>query len=153
MKEDMEFQDIGKNTPYKAPDGFFEEISEKTLQRAKQRQQIQKRNKTLWITLASAASLAAVVLLGFLLSESGKPGQKLVVQKNQPQTEQVIKQNPDVSKEPTAAIQKNDSIEKTSSEVKSAEDMMDVLADLSDEELMQLAAMYKADPFIEETIQ
>ncbi|HET6559502.1 MAG TPA: hypothetical protein VFG54_19420 [Prolixibacteraceae bacterium] len=153
MKEDIEFQNIGKNTLYKAPDGFFEQISERTLQRAKLRQQIQRRNLILLKTLTGAASLAAVVFLGYFLSEPGKPEQKLVIHQNKPQTEQVMKQKPIVLKEPIAAIQEKDSIEKTSPEVKSGEDMMDVIADLSDEELMQLAAMYKADPFIEEAIQ
>jgi len=31
--------------------------------------------------------------------------------------------------------------------------MTEVLTDLTDEELMQLAAVYKADPFIEEAVQ
>ena len=153
MKKDIEFQGIVKNMPYKVPEGFFEQISEKTLQNAKLREQNQRRNLTLWKTMAVAASLAAVALIGYYRYEAGMPEKELIVQENQPQTEQVIEQKREIIKDPTVAILQKDSLKKSRYEVTSAENMVDVLAELSDEELMQLAAMFKSDPFLEEAMQ
>lgn len=151
MKENIEFQDIGKNIPYKAPDSFFDQISEKTLYKAKLREQAQRRNLTLWKTFTGAAALAAVVLLGYLIYDPAKQVQKPAVQQNHSLGQQMI-QKPDLLNEPTHAIRKKDSSAKIIPEVKKTEDVMDVLTDLSDEELMQLAAMYNSDTFIGESL-
>jgi len=113
MKENIEFQNIGKKTPFMVPDDFFEHISEKTLQRAKLRQQIQRKSLILWKTVAVAASMAAIILLSYFLSEPKKPGQELIVVQKLPQTEQVVKPKPEIFKEPTTAIQKKDNVKKT----------------------------------------
>lgn len=153
MKEDIEFKRIGKRTTYKAPDGFFESVSEKTLQKAKLKEQNHRRNLTLWRTMAVVASLTAVILLGYYISEPVGPENKVIVQDNHLQTEQVIEQNPKSLKNPTIEIVKNDTTEKVIPEVISSENMTQVLAGLSDEELLQLSAMFKSDPFMEETMQ
>ena len=82
--EDNEFQKIGKKTPYNTPDGFFEQISEKTLQKAKQREKGRRSNLILWRTVAVAASLAALFLIGYLISDPVlKPESKLVLKEKQ----------------------------------------------------------------------
>ena len=34
MKKDFDFDDIGKRTPYRTPDGFFEDVQQKVMERA-----------------------------------------------------------------------------------------------------------------------
>ena len=34
MKKDFDFDDIGKRTPYRTPDGFFEDVQRKVMERA-----------------------------------------------------------------------------------------------------------------------
>ena len=65
MKKDFDFDDIGKKTPYRVPEGFFDEMQ----------REVQKRtyadkpaNRRLWIA-ASTSIVVAAVLIGFL---SGK---------------------------------------------------------------------------------
>jgi hypothetical protein len=153
MKPMDEFRDVGKKLPYQAPNDFFEQFPEKTLQRAKQRERHRKKIVLLWRPVAVAASLVAVVLLSYLISGPGKPDDKLLVQEKQPQPQQVVEQKPEISKEPADAVIKTGVQEKPDLEAEDTEGVIDVLADLSDEELMQLAAMYQADPFIDEAMQ
>ena len=67
MKVDNEFQEIGKRIPYEVPEDFFEKITEKTLQQAKLRDQKHRKNRILWQTMSVAASLAAALLLGYMI--------------------------------------------------------------------------------------
>ena len=151
--EDNEFQGIGKKNPYKVPDGFFENISEKTLLKAKEREQNHGKSRALWRTLAVAASMAAMVLLGYFIFEpDNKPATNLIVQNKQPVEQQII-QKQKISKQPEVAEVKKAVPEKTVSDASSTEVVGDILADLSDEELLQLAAMIKTDPFISESAQ
>ena len=39
MKKDFDFDDIGKRTPYRTPDGFFEDVQQKVMERAGVKQQ------------------------------------------------------------------------------------------------------------------
>jgi len=151
--KDIEFQEIGKRTPYHAPNGFFEQISEKTLQQAKLREQSHRKKLILWRTMAVAASLAAIVFIGYLTFQPEHPDNKLIVQKNQAQIEPAEEPKSEKLKEPAVAISKENPVTPTTPEVKNPENMTEVLTDLTDEELMQLAAVYKADPFIEEAVQ
>jgi hypothetical protein len=42
---------------------------------------------------------------------------------------------------------------KTAHEAVTSEGLSDILSEMTDEELLQIAAMYKTDPFNEETVQ
>jgi hypothetical protein len=76
-----EFKGIGKKMPYMAPDDFFEHASLKTLQEAKRRERESRKTIYLWRSVAVAASLAAVGLLGyFMLNRDTKPEIQIVVQ-------------------------------------------------------------------------
>lgn len=157
MSENNEFQEIKKNTSYKVPDGFFNQVSEKTLLKAKQRELVRRRKLILWRTVAVAASLAAVFLLGYFIPDTHiKLESKQTVIMNQ-SAELPIIQNPEIINQTTVteigkANSEND-IERMIAEETDAEEIGDVLADLSDDELMQLAAMFKTDPFISESAQ
>lgn len=153
MKEDIEFQEIGKRTPYQVPEGFFEHIPGKTLQKVKLREQNHRNHWILWKTMAVAASLAAVVMIGFLISGPEKTENKMIVQEQQVESELAIESAPDSLKELMVPIVKKDSVAKMNHESAVQEDITDILSDLSDEELLQLAAIYKADPFIEVDMQ
>lgn len=39
MKKDFDFDDIGKRTPYRTPEGFFEDVQRKVMERAGLKQQ------------------------------------------------------------------------------------------------------------------
>lgn len=163
MKEDIEFQGIGKRTPYKAPEGFFETISEKTLQRAKLRAQHQRKNLSLWRTMAVAASLAAVVMLGYYMSEpEPTPKTAMIEMKKQADIQQSNLPKQEIAKISTVPVPKKAIAvkvkeekvkEKKVSEKNDSEILVDVLADLSDEELSEMDAMYKTDPIIGQSEQ
>lgn len=151
-----EFRDFGKKLPYQEPADFFDQISEKTLQQAKLREQNRKKSLVLWRTVAVAASLSALALLGYFMFEHEKPETSQIAREKQPVEQQII-QKQEIAKQSEVAEIKNIIPEKVPEKIvakeNNTEEIGDVLADLSDDELMQLAAMFKADPFIEEAVQ
>lgn len=153
MKEDNEFPEIEKKTTYKAPDGFFDQVSEKTLWKAKQREQNRRKSLMLWRTVAVAASLSALVLLGYFMVEPGRPVANRIVQEIQPKTKQINGQKNEISKQHIIQEIKKVIPEKTVVKENNMEEISDVLADLSDDELLQMVAMIKTDPFIGELPQ
>lgn len=151
-----EFRDFGKKMPYQEPTGFFDQFSEKTLQQAKRREQNRKKSLVVWRTVAVAASLSALALLGYFIFEPEKPETSQIVQEKQPVEQPQIK-NQEIIKQPEVSEIKKAVPEQVPEKIvakeNDTEEIDDVLADLSDEELAQLAAMYKADPFISESEQ
>jgi len=156
MEPTDEFRDFGKKLPYQEPAGFFEQFSERTLQQAKLREQSRRKSLVLWRTVAVAASLSALAILSYYMFEPEKPVTSQIVQEQQPVEPPQLK-NQAIVKQPEVAEIKKVAPEKVLEKIEekeiNAEDIGDVLADLSDEELVQLAAMYKADPFISESEQ
>ena len=156
MEPTDEFRDFRKKLPYQEPTGFFDQFSEKTLQQAKRRDQSRRKSLVLWRTIAVAASLSALALLGFYLFEPEKPVNNQIVLEQQPVEQPQIINQEKVKQPEVAEIQKV-APEKVSETIvtkeTNAEEIGDVLADLSDEELLQLDAMFKADPFISESEQ
>ena len=171
MKEDTEFENIGRNSPYKVPEGFFEKISERTLLKAKQREQKHRKIILTLQTFAVAASFFAIALLGYFMSESGKPEEKQIVQTKQieeksnetrqPEKKQTIQQPAKTDQQiaiaeiTKVAPVKTDAKEtvpaKTEPKEIITENLTDVLPELSDDDLLQLAAMYKSDLIIDES--
>lgn len=157
MKQLDEFPGIGKKLPFREPVEFFERFSEKTLQQAKLREQNRRKNLVLWRTLAVAASVSALALLGYFMFEPELTESPQIVQEKQPVEQPIIKEH-DMAQQPEIGTEiKKEVSEKVSEKFvvdeNDIEEIGDVLADLSDEELLQLAAMYKADPFISESGQ
>jgi len=157
MKQSDEFPEIGKKLPYREPVDFFEGLSEKAFQQAKLREQNRRRSLVLWRTVAVAASISTLALLGYFMQEPELAKSPQIVQEKQPvehliMGEEEIAQKPEIRTE----IKKEVPVkvpEKTIAKENLTEEIGDVLADLSDEELLQLAAMYKADPFLSESEQ
>ena len=151
MKKYIEFQEVGKETPYRVPAGFFEQVSEKTLLKAMQREHDRKRTLTLVRTFAVAASLAAMAFLGYLKFGPEKPDTNLSVKVEQPEPKQPVAQSSEIVQQASVTEINKTVPEKSIPKIKENENMNAVLADLSDDELAQLAAMYKSDPFISES--
>jgi hypothetical protein len=157
MKQLDEFPEIGKKLPYSEPVDFFEGLSEKTLHKAKLREQNRKKSLVLWRTLTVAASISALALIGYFMYEPELVVSPQIVQEKQPVERPIIKE-PEIAKQPEIGMEIKKEVsekvqEKTVTEGNDTEEIGDVLADLSDEELQQLAAMYKADPFMSESEQ
>jgi hypothetical protein len=154
MKEDTEFQEFKQKLPYKVPDSFFEQVSENTLSKAKQREE-QKRKKSLWLwrSVSVAASLIGLALFGYFMLEPGKPAKNLIVQVEQTDSVQTNQQITDFAKSPAVAEIKKIVSEKRIEKETDMEGISDVLADLSDDELLQLDALFKTDPFMGESPQ
>ncbi len=148
-----EFREIGKKLPYREPVDFFERFSDKALNVARQRKKTRERRIMIWRSVAVAASIAVIVFLGYLIPDGENAEKVLVVQDNQPDTIVVLEQKQQIAELPVAESVKKSVAEEADSQSKTDEDMNDILVDLSDEELMQLAAMFKADLFIEEAVQ
>ena len=64
MKKDFDFEDIGKQVPYRVPEGFFEEmqqrVAERTQQPAKRRTWLLRLSP---VMLAAAAVLSGIIFL------------------------------------------------------------------------------------------
>lgn len=157
MKQSDDFPGIGKKLPYREPVDFFEGLSEQTLQRAKLREQNRRRSLVLWRTVAVAASISALALLSYFMFEPKLTKSSQIVQEKQPLEQPIIK-DLEIEKQPEIMAEVKKVVpgkvpEKTVAKENNTEEIGDILAHLSDEELLQLAAMYKADPFISESEQ
>jgi len=156
MNTEPDFQNIGKKMPYKVPDGFFDRITEKTLEKAHDRENQRRRKVVLWRSLSVAASLITVVLAGILFFPAVPEKTSGPVVQNVPA--EIKKKN--VSQEistPVKSSLKADikpaqaPVEKPDSSAAESEAIDDVLASLPDEELLGWAVTIKNDMFIEET--
>ena len=66
MKKDFDFDDIGKRTPYCTPDGFFEDMQRRVMERAG----VKQRRKSHLKLIVSAVVMMAAILAGFLFVPS-----------------------------------------------------------------------------------
>lgn len=62
MKEEFNFKEVGKSTPYDVPMGFFEEVTQKTLELAKERDKKERHIKIRFRVAALVATAAAAVI-------------------------------------------------------------------------------------------
>ena len=155
MTEKNDFFTCGKETPYEVPDGFFDSIAEKTLLLAKEKERLRGKNRILWQTVAAAASLAALFFIGYQTEFRHEAiVSKLIAQDSQLQT------NPKPANEIETSIQitsiehaKHETAKVPVAKPAGTEAVSDVLAEFTDEELQQMAALYKSDPIIGEIEQ
>lgn len=148
MNKNTEFEEIGRKSTYKVPDGFFEQVSEKTLRLAKQRGQNHRKIIITLRTIAVAASLSAIVFLSYFMF---KPETKQIVQVKQTEVKQETPKAAEINKQIALAETTKVAPVKTITKATRPEELADILADLSDDELLEMAAVYKSDPFIEES--
>ena len=57
MKKDFDFDNIGKRTPYTTPDGFFEDVQRKVMERTGVKQQ---RKSHMKLIISTVVAIAAV---------------------------------------------------------------------------------------------
>ena len=67
MKQINEFEEFGKQLPYKVPEGFFDSVTQITLELA-QRRRIQSAKRRIFLSFAAAACLTVAVVAGWLIS-------------------------------------------------------------------------------------
>ena len=155
MNNDFEFQEVGKKMPYSVPDGFFDGITEKTLDKARLREKARRKYVLIWRSMAIAASLTAFIVAGYLLfnfSPSEKTGQTA---RNTSTIMQDELKNEEFKEAINILPEKGDNNIKTASKPINGsieeEGINDLLISLTDEELLELAAILKSDMFLEET--
>ena len=159
MKENSEFWHFGKEVPYKTPAGFFESITEKTLQKAILREQMLRKNNIRRVVFSVAASATILLFLGYLwmIYPVDHSVSNLPSQDTQPARQTMIQKTPvpmnQIAAMETLKVQLDPSPARTSTESTKAEGLSDVLTEMTDEELQQMAALYQTDPFSEEAIQ
>jgi len=153
MTELNDFQQYGKENPYQVPDGFFESISEKTLLLAKQRERIHGKNRMLWQSIAAAASLAALFFIGYQTEfrHEGNVSDLVAVDSQlQSKTHQNAGKKA-VRHVEAKELAKQEPAKLSDAQPTGSEAISEVLADFTDDELQQMAALYKSDPFIGES--
>ena len=159
MKELNEFRHIGKEMPYKTPPGFFETVSESTLQKAILREKAHKKDNLRRLIFSVAASLALLLYLGFHFvgNKVAYSDSILIAQDSMPIAKQIHHEKMEIptakSGLSTKKLNSGKISEKRLAVSAKNEALSDVLSDLSDDELQQIAAMYTADPFINESVQ
>jgi hypothetical protein len=147
-----EFKGIGKELPYKAPDNFFESAALKTLQEAKRRERESRKTTYLWRSAAVAASIAAIGLVGyFMLNTDTKTETQVVIQESKPANQPnpvTVAVQPKADTLPVKESVKPKKVTQPAVVTEEPRENLDeLLADLTDEELLQMAAMIKSDPF------
>ena len=155
MTEKDDFLGYGKETPYEVPDGFFDTIAEKTLLLAKEKEPFPAKNRMLWQTIAAAASLAALFFIGYQTEFRHDANvSQLIAQDSQLQINSKAAKEIEISNQINAIEHSKQEIAKIPvAKPAGKEAVSDVLADFTDEELQQMAALYKSDPMIGEIEQ
>ena len=166
MNTESEFRGIGKKMPYSVPEGFFDRITEKTLEEARNREKNSRKTIVIWRTMAVAASIATLFAVGYLLftPSPGKNTEQAFREDSAKKQPEVTKPEPAVISDLQAEIavdsQKPTVIEANNQSARSEEinkveieeaGINEVLSALTNDELLQLATMYNTDMFLVET--
>ncbi|MEI7830905.1 MAG: hypothetical protein WCI31_14100 [Prolixibacteraceae bacterium] len=157
MENHDKFQLIGKKTPYEVPSGFFESIAEKTLKNAIKKVHIHKRNNVVRLIFSVAASLALLFYMGinFKQNSDAIQVQDLIVDRTRPASPSATPLSREITnhKKITEKVLPGETIEKDVTTLEKPELLSDILSDLTDEDLQQIAIRYKTDTFINESLQ
>lgn len=142
--------------PYSVPDGFFDMITEKTLEEARLREKSRRNHILIWRYMAIAASLTALITTGYLLINFLQSGKTEQAVKNMTSVLQEEVKNEEFREVTDSMPVKNynyDTISESKAINGSVDDkgINDVLTSLTDEELLELAVIIKSDMFLEET--
>lgn len=156
MNYDSEFKEIGKKMPYSVPDGYFDGITETTLDKIRHRDKIRRKKILIWRSMAIAASLTALIttaylLINFLQPEKTRQAAQNIIAK--PQTEIQNEVSGQVKESlPGEGYDDDKQIEiKTVNGTMEEVGIADLLTSITGEELLELAAMLNSDMFMNET--
>jgi hypothetical protein len=152
---EKEFQEIGKKMPYSVPEGFFETITEATLENARRRKSSIGKRRLLVQWLAAAALLCGVLYMGIRwlnAPEMGTSQEMAGVPLEIPAPEKIIKSLPEITDlVDSVEVQNSLAIMPEVGNAENAESMEELLASIPDEELLEWGAILHNDPFFEET--
>jgi hypothetical protein len=151
---EKEFEKFRNHNPYKVPDGFFENITRQTLEKARRRGQVGKMRK-LVVIFSAAASVIILVAVGSVFFKQAQKGTETALV--QPVTEEIIFeeiQPEEIFMTDPVEISENETMEAEPSEDVSlnvTENLLDnLIAGLSDEDLQQLEAVMQEELLITE---
>ncbi|MEY8479130.1 hypothetical protein [Bacteroides acidifaciens] len=114
MKKEFDFDDIGKRTPYRTPDGFFEDMQRKVMERAGVKQQRKSPMKLVISTVVAIAAMLTGLLFvpSFYRADDVKPSSSnvLAVERNNAtdQVDKWIKELSDEELEELVSFSEND---------------------------------------------
>ena len=170
MKEEFDFDKVGKQMPYQVPDGFFKDITQATLAEAKRREQPEPARTALlplWKVLSVAASVAVLLVAAYFLTarqteQSARPmatvthqpavSRPATVAQKEENAPQELAHAPQEKHQPQAiakvsSAKKEKQLNKTPKPM-APETLDNLLASLSDEELQQLALAAEAEEYV-----
>lgn len=144
--------------PYDVPADFFDRISQKTLQKAKNQPPKKGNFRRLVWGIAIAASLAGAMFIVLTVAEQEQSPEVVAQKAEQPAKDSLPQQMAEVKmpETPSAEMKKEPAplaeVKERVTDPEDNESLNDVLASLTDEELLQMVAEIQSDPFWEETI-
>jgi len=151
---EKEFEKFRNLNPYKVPDGFFENITRQTLEKARQRERFSKIRK-MRILFSAAASVIILVAVGSVFFNQTKKGAETALV--QPVTEEMIFEDiqpEEIFMTDPVEISENEILETEPTENvpgNVSENLLDnLIAGLSDEDLQQLEAVIQEELLITE---
>ncbi|GAA4300778.1 hypothetical protein [Nibribacter koreensis] len=173
MNEEFDLVNENKAMPYQVPAGFFEGITQATLQEAKRREALTTtKSKTIWggYSWAVAASLALLLVAGYYLLKKPQPSPPALVRtevKPAPAATPVERNEPvtsvSVTQEKYVAVNKEEAktqakgqkqtraaVPDPTPKPEKAESLDKFLAALTDQELAELAAMAASETYVYE---
>jgi len=152
MKNDFDFEKIGKKIPYSVPDRFFEDITKTTLEKARQRERKIKIRKLL-VLYSSAASVLILIVIGYLLLTGKQDHPEIAIA--QSVTEEKVLENiqpEEIFEADTIETQIEDEPEIQPVTQVSENSIEQLIAVMSEEELKQLETVVNGEIFLNEIL-
>jgi len=151
MNKEYDFEKIGKKNPYPVPDGFFDAITNQTLEKAKKRERHLKIRKLI-IAWSAAASVLVIVSIAILFSTRTQYPEQSNLTVIRP-TETIISIDSTSKVENELQAEQKNADAKPEFEpvpVNSSETLDDLLAEMDETELLQMAELLSGELFIDE---
>ena len=149
---EKKFEKFRNHNPYKVPDGFFENITKQTLEKAHQRKKLNKVRKMV-VVFSVAASVIILVAIGSVFFNQNKNNTETALV--QPVTEEMVFeeiQPEEIFKTDPVEINENKTMETEPSE-NVPENLLDnLITGLSDEDLQLLEAVIQEELLITEIL-
>jgi hypothetical protein len=154
MNEEQ-FHEIGKKIPYQVPDGFFDDITWKTMAEVKKRNRQGRKMIIFWSALSLVATLTLLITIRLpQLPKTGVAEKEPAETSLQAQVSSEDWDHPAANGSPEKGLDR--STERKPGEVKDdvpddSRALAELLSTLTDEELLQLAARFTNDLLTEST--
>lgn len=163
MKTEFDFQQVGKRTPYRVPEGFFDTFQQQVMAEARHRRQLRSRRRTLWLSLAGVAGIAAAILCFVLpvghdlvpevdnvswsnLAAVPTPTTSLTAQHTAPAAPEAVAAEAEVPAPEAAPKATSRPAARQRQEASASE--YEYIASMTDEDLDEVVSMIQADPFL-----